>query len=112
MSGRITDKRNGSSAVWKVEGESRYKCSSQLRRLLAVLLNARQLNIDHAVERADLSFRNANRPDGRSKPRVPRNHCRTLADGSTISRIRSAAMTFSTWSVPLGQRTPLRRTVL
>ena len=57
MPGWITDKPDGSRAVWEVEGESGNECSTQFFRLLAALLNVQHLNIDHAVEGTDLPLR-------------------------------------------------------
>lgn len=83
MPGWITDKPDGSRAVWEVEGESGNECSTQFFRLLAALLNVQHLNIDHAVEGTDLPLRNSNRSDGRStrNPAVTNQHQPTERNG-------------------------------
>ena len=45
MPGWITEKPDGSGAVWKVEGESGNECSNQFFRLLAALLRCADLAI-------------------------------------------------------------------
>lgn len=59
MAGWIDDQGDGSDAVRQVEGEPRWDGSSQLFRFLATGLEVGHLDIDHAIERADLALRNA-----------------------------------------------------
>ncbi len=63
MSGWVENKGDGASAVRQVEREAGHYASSQFLRLLAARLEVNHLNIDHAVESADLAFRTSDRPD-------------------------------------------------
>src|SRR5438874_10671225 len=63
MAGGIDGHGNGSLAVREIEGESGHDGSPQRFRLPAAGLDVRHLDVDDAVERADLAVRDAQRPD-------------------------------------------------